>query len=285
MEKFTRYREILSSLAGPRLRRSAAQPAATDSIALGAAAAALMLDDDPALHDNLADGFRHLAHRRDDLADAQGRRRPAYRPFVLHLHLAAFASRYETLGVGQWSVCEQSISAALEPAREAENYSAQPPPADRVDATLWQAVAIWEQAIVLKRDVDLEWVDGVVHQILRRPGPDGSLHPRSSGESDEAWWWSDRCGLHALANLALLGRNPAWSGRVEQIAMYHQAHAPPAGIVAQPWALFAYAWSSRTRALAEQQIHSVEADAGAGLDVLTTLLLADAACSLARFEA
>ena len=138
---------------------------------------------------------------------------------------------------------------------------------------------------MLKRDVDLEWVDGVVHQIVCRPGPDGSLHPRSSGECDEAWWWSDRCGLHALANLALLGRNPSWTRRVEQIAMYHQTHAQPAGVAAQPWALFAYAWSGRTRALAQQQIRGVETAAGARIDVLTALLLADAVCSLARFAA
>ena len=285
MSEFTRYREILSSRAGPCLRHWAAQPVPTDSITLGAAAAALMLDDDSSLHDNLADGFRHLAHCHDDLAVAQGRRRSAYHPFVLHLHLAAFASRYETLSVAQWSVCEQSIAAALAPAREAENYSDQPPPADRVDATLWQAVVIWEQAIVLKRDVDLEWVDGVVHQIVCRPGTEGSLHPRSPGECDEAWWWSDRCGLHALANLALLGRNPAWTRRVEQVAMYHQAHAQSAEAAAQPWALFGYAWSGRTRALADQQIRLVETTAGARLDVLAALLLADAAYSLAQFAA
>lgn len=310
MQYFSRYREILLSLARPALRQAMGDsssdstrdsaPAMTpenppdDSVLWGVAAAALMLDEDPPFYPRLAEGLRWLARRgrSEDggsgamLADPAGHRRAVYYPFVLHLHLAAFGSRYETISVADWGACEEAIPGALDPLRAAENYSEQPPESRIVDVVLWQALGIFEQALLLKRDVDAEWVDSVVHQIASRPGPDGTLHTRLADESIDAWTCRELCGLHALANLALLGRNKSWSRRVEEIAMYHGAHTQPDHVTTQPWALFAFAWSPRMRGFAEQQMHDVQAQGGPGgrrISPVAAMLLADAAHAMARF--
>ena len=294
MQYFNQYREMLYSLIRPSLRMAILDSPPNDSILWGSVAAALILDEDPTLHSRLVEGFRWLARPGGRvggadgilLVDPFGHRRAVYHPFVLHLYLTAFGSRYETIAGSHWGMCEESIPAALTPLRMAENYSEQPPESQIVDVVLWQAVGIFEQAVLLKRDVDAEWVDGVVHQIVSRPGPGGALHKRAADESINAWTCREFRGLHALANLALIGRNKSWSRRVEEIAMYHCGHTQPDHVTTQPWAFFAFAWSSRTRSFAEQQMCDFQAQGspGAGrINAMAAMLLADAVHAMARF--
>ena len=287
MQQFIRYRQLLSSLAGPVLETSSSGEAAPDSVTFSCPAARLILSDEPRLYARLAEGLKHLAHLAaqfrgpDPLADGAGHHRTVYWPFVVDLHLEAFGWRYEALPGDIWGMCEDAITPGIEPMRRCENYCQQPPPHDCIDVVLWQVLCILRQSVLLGRDADSEWASTVVHQIVSRPGKDGALHQRSGDESLDTWTYRELCGLHALSELALLTRNKAWSQCVSRIARYHMDHTQPDHITNQPWALFAFAWCDDTRLFAEQQMHDA---ATHRIEPLAAMLLADAAGAMARFQ-
>lgn len=222
------------------------------------------------------------------LTDGAGQSRAVYYPLALHLHLTAFEHHYEEMPVGPWGVCEDAIPHAVAPMRLVEQWSDHAPPTDQPDLiplTLWQALCLCEQADLLRRDVDLELIDGVVHQIVTRPGQGGSLHPYDAQtDSPDAWVYRELTGLHALERLAARRGNESWSSRVQAIAMYHQDHTQPDHVTGQPWALAAFALAPATQAFADQQLHDAQAylsGAGDSKGLVAALLLADAAHALA----
>lgn len=302
-QEFSQFRQLAWSLSGPALRRLVDQGgpvvSATHAVLRGVPAALLLLEDRAELHPFLADGFRALARdgrataagQLPELRDPVGHGRDVYHPLVLHLHLAAFARLYETLPVSLWSVCEDALGDACLGARAVEAFADVPPPAERTAMVLWQALCLLEQAQLASRDVEIELVESVVHQIIARPGPGGALHERAAGgareESLDAWTYRELAGLHALTNLALARRNRAWAARVEEIALYHLENTQPDNTTNEPWALAAFVWSPRTRSFAEQQLHDTTAQGqggSEGLGAVAALLLADAGHALEAFE-
>lgn len=281
------------------------RPAATSLAAVGSRegvllavpAARLLLDDDPSLYPGLVEAVRSLSRTARGwqatpdrplprLTDPSGHGRSVYWLLAVHLCVTAFGRCYEKLSPGLWGACEEGLQEAVAPARWVEQYTSEPPPADRTAEALWSALCLLGQAGLASRDADIEWVEAVVHSVVKRPGPDGSLHPRidAAGGGEVAldtWTYRELCGLHALANLALLRRNRAWASRVEQVAMHHLENTQPDHATGQPWGLFAFLWSSRTRGFGEQQLHDAAVlDGGAGSNAVTGMLLADAAAAL-----
>src|SRR5690606_33910522 len=143
-------------------------------------------------------GLRTLAST-TALADPSGHGRDVYLPFVLHLHLRAFARRYESMSASVWTACEDILPTCIEQVREAENFADRPPPPSTSALVLWRALCLAEFADVSRRDVDSELADAIVHQAIARRGEGGSLHPQSPEESLDAWTYRELCGLHALA--------------------------------------------------------------------------------------
>ena len=301
MQQFIRYRQILTSAADPVLAVAAQGTVPPDSILIGSAAAALLLKDDPVLYPKLAAGLKHLGslalrsqggHMMPRLTDAAGGHRSAYYPFVVHLHLAAFDNRYEQLPESIGGACEDAIPDSLQPLRAVEDYSDHPPPPHCVDLVLWQALAIVEQAHLLQRDIDSEWVDGVVHQVLSLSNPHGSLLPdppgsKSAIEDQTAWLDQERCALHALANLALITRNRSWSQRVEHAAVCLSGVLNKLGEsqrMMPPWALFAFAWPEKTRTMADQMLVAASGEGAPVSNVLAAMLFADAVAAMASFN-
>lgn len=293
MQEFSRYRKLVCGLAKPALEATARAAALSrerlDAVTLGVPAARLLLSEDPLLYPALGRGFAYLAARTRGgqdapmLADSFGHKREVYDLLVLHLHLAAFLRRYETMPVEVWSVCEDALAAAVAPARRVEVYATEAPDADHVTPVLWKVLCLFEAAQLASRDADIEWADGVVHHIVNRPGQGSSLHPQEPGESIELWTYRELSGLHALANMALRRRSESWSKRVEQIALYHLEHTQPDFTTSQPWGVFGFFWSPRTRSFADQQIHDAATEGGGTLNPLAAMLLADAADALATF--
>ena len=297
MADFTQYREALSAAAGPVLRRAITEQSAdagdralsvSDArLSLAAPAAMLLLDDDASLYEALADGLARLPvlAGRDAEGQACGDLPPADRPtlaahypFVLHLHLAAFGRRYESLPAAVWGKCEDRVMAALEPARAAEQYGDSPPPASQVHVVLWQLLCIYEQSKLLSREADAEWVDSAVHQIAAAAGPNGELHVQADDETPQAWQVRERCALHALANIALQMRKVQWSKRVQEAAKYMAMRPPIQSAAGEPWALFAFAWSDANR-----PIDALLQNLDKAPTLLSALLITDAADALAEF--
>ena len=213
------------------------------------------------------------------LADSLGHLRDEYHAFAVHLCLGAFSRRYESLPPDAWSACEQAVLDAVAPLRLIEFIQGDTPPA-MVPLVLWSALGLMQAARLLSRDVDLDLADAVVAQVLDRPGDNGALHPSGEHDSLDTWTWRELVGLHALAHIALLRRNAAWTRRVREVAMYHVQNTQPDNVTTQPWALFAFLWSPSSRPFAEQQMHDATVQ---GLNPVSAMLLADAADALAEF--
>ena len=297
-QKFSRYRQMLTQLAGDGLRAAAKTAPSADSVLIAVPAARLLLSDDVEAHAALVKGFDALARmgraagrKTPKLREPDGHRRPIYHGLVLHLHLAAFNVRYEQLPRSAWSACEDRLPQAVEPARDIERYGDVPPPSDCVDLVLWQALCLLEQAEALRRDIDVELIDSVVHQAIQidpafasagpnRPAP---LHRREDGEALDAWTYRELCGLHALAHLALQRRSTTWARRLEQVARYHLEHTQPDYTTTQPWGVFAFLWPDQTETFADQQIHDATMHGGSCPGPVASLLLADAVHALEAF--
>ena len=297
-QKFSRYHRLLTRLAGDGLLAASRLPSTSDSVLIAVPAARLLLADDMAMQSDLVKGFDLLARmgraagrKTPKMGEPDGHRCSVYHGLVLHLHLAAFNRYYERLPRSDWSMCEDRLPDAVEPVRDIEQYGDVPPPADRVDVVLWQALCLLDQAEALRRDADVELIDSVVHQTIRTapPDPGGAtdrpLHRRQDDEALNVWTCRELCGMHALANLALQRRNRPWARRLEQAALYHLEHTQPDYTTTQPWGVFAFLWPDRTETFAEQQIHGATMQGGSCPGPMASLLLADAAHSLLAFDA
>ncbi len=223
--------------------------------------------------------------------DTLGHTRDVYHPLALHLCLAAYIRHYETMPVDLWGKCEQAVPEAIAPMRVIEHFTDAPPTIPLVPIVLWHALCVAEQAYIFGRDADMEIIDAVVSSAISQPGRDNSLHPFSPDESLDTWTYRELVSLHALANLALLRRNATWSNRVEQIALFHLENTQPDNATNQPWGVFAFAWSAKTRPFAEQQIHDAAAHASNdvsvssnGLQPVAAMLLADALRAIDAFD-
>ena len=236
----------------------------------GVNAATLLLQDDPARHATLEAGMAWLA---TDTAPGEGIDQIPHdimRALVLHLHLATFLERYESLPPRLWGACEYHLPNAVLPCRRVERFSDTTPDHESVDQALWDALCLHDQARALGRDVDTEMVDGVVHHAVMalEQDPVGLGNP----PTPMVQW---RC-LHPLANLALDRRNRTWARAVRDVALALGPNAAPP----HPWALFALAWSTPTAELTfRTQPNATPAD-----DAATLMLLADAATAVRCFE-
>lgn len=307
--EFSRYYQLVrglaeASLSGVRAAASGTQPAGTTPVATEAHSilttvppALLLLRDAAEDHEGLvacAQGLAQLASKSSGAAgrtvprleDPAGHGRDVYYPLALHVCLSAFARHYESLPARLWGRCEEALGRAVEPARWVGDYTDTPPPPQATALVLWLALCLLDFALAVGRDVDVELADAVVHQVVKRPGPGFSLHPRGESAEDESldtWTYRELCGLHALADLALLRRNRGWSQRVEQVALHHLQNTQPDHATRQPWAVFAFLWSPRTRVFAEQLIHDATVHGGSGrVGPVGGILLADAAAQLER---
>lgn len=274
---FSRYRSLVSSLASPALENPA-------RCGLDAAvpAARLLLEDDPDLHAAFAEGFERIAAGDTMLSDTGGDRRDVYYPFALHLHLAAFNKLYEQLPTGLWSRCDEAMQQAVAPVREAENYISEPPGCDDVARVLWDVLCLYEYNAARALEVDVEWLDAVVHQVVDHPGDAGALHAVDESESIELWTYRELAALHALSNLALLRRNDGWAKRVAAVAAHHEANTQPDFTTTQPWGVFAFVWTNKPM-FADQQLHDAQHAGGGTLHLIAALLLADAARALSAW--
>ncbi len=244
--------------------------------------AKLMVHDDPTAYEDLAQGMKQLALGQEitSLSNVPGSFQKQFQWFRGHVYLAAFATHFETLPPAIWSICEEQLMGIVNQLREVDDFVQEPPPQDQTEVVLWQALCLGEAAVLQQRDADIEVADCVIHQIVSSPADEGALIKQAKDESIDAWTYRELVGLHALANAALLRKNAAWSVRVEEIALYHLYHTQPDHYTSEPWGLFGFLWSQKTRSFGEQQIHDCQAY---GLADWSSVLLADSVRCLQAF--
>ena len=281
--QFIRYRAMVSQLAAGGLIEPAHTVDSHRAVGLSIVipAARLLLSDAPSQQEGLALAMHQLASN-DLLADPAGHVRDIYHPFAVHLCLAAFHRRYETISRSLRGNCEQAIGEMMNPLRWIEQHADAPTALANVPLVLWSALGLAEQATLMSRDIDLEMTDSSVAAIVASPGREGSLHEMTNDDSLDTWTYRELVGLHALSRLALLrGRND-WMNRVKDIAWFHLENTQPDNATNEPWAVAAFLMSDRTRSFADQQLHDATTQGGGSLQLLPALLLADAADFLAE---
>lgn len=297
-QEFTQYHRMVSTLARPVLARAADMPlppmrAWEAPLALAAPAGAVLIGepmDEPAVVDGcirLAElaGASLIVGQPAMLRAPDGHGRSMYHPFALHLFLAAFRQQYEQMSDTGWAACEEWLSPAVSASRYVESFADSPPPMDEAATVLWHALCVYEHGLLMSRDTDIEWVDGVVHSILDQPNTTGSLLPQSAEDAIDLWMFQEMVALHALTNLALLSRRAAWSARVAKVAAHHMEHFQPDYTTSQPWGLMAFVWTKRT-SYADQQMHDAQTYGEMGqVSLVSALLLSDAARAMRLFVA
>lgn len=231
-----------------------------DGLGLALGSGKLLLDEEVGF-EVIGDGLQGLAGMRKAgdgkvwLKDGAGHSRDVYFPFAVHVCLAAYERCYERMSSGEWGRCEALVEEVGGLIRGCERYGHYPPSVEDTSLVLWEAFCLAQIGKFAQRDVDLEMVEGIVHHIIERPGKDGSLHELEADVTLDAWTYRELTGMHALAGLALLMRNKAWSKRVEEIGRYHEEHTQPDNTTNQPWGIFGFLWSQETVMFGEQQLH------------------------------
>jgi len=261
----------------------------TDVERFGVNAAWLLIEDAPARYPTLEEGLAWLAAQPDIDWPNDPMPGPLGFALVLHLHLAAFSARYETLPQRRWGACEHHALDAVAPVRQVARYSDLPPSQNQVDLVLWQTLCLLDYAHILGRDIDIELVDGIVHHAL--DALQMAIDP-ANGPADataETVRPQRLRGLHALADLSLQRRNRAWATVAHRVAGQMLADNEPFPPSHRPWAWFAFAWSAhRGPSTPAAGPSTVPENRGAAssdcfADPLTLMLLADAAHAMGSF--
>ena len=269
--------------------------AAGPGVSLGEPAATRLLGGGPAspeiFNANLRTMSRLLAERDTGpvrFNDTFGFSRPAYYPLILHLYLAATGEEGDRDVLG---VIGRSLHAGI---RGWENRLR----GEHLPLTLWWALCLDECARLLGESDGTDVARRIADTAAAREGDGGAnaaddegkaLHPREElSEPLDAWTFRELVGLHALARLAILNRNPVWWRRVREITQHHQAHTQPDYTTYQPWGVFAFLCDPQTILFGEQQLHDAVTHLhveGGGAGLVPGLLMADAAVAITTAQA
>jgi hypothetical protein len=271
---FNQYRKIVMDLI-QQAPLSAKQTADLDALM---AVAKLMLDDDAASHQTLIDGISKLA--KGQIIDGLDKR-PLYPLLAMHVHLAAFAKRYLVIPDSIWETAAADFETLAKPLRAIEQYKDTAPDYLKTELVLWQAWNLLSIGSLRHADDDIELARSVIDTIVAREVPEQSLTVQDIEDTLDAWTYRELIGLHALANAALHDRNETWANRVEEVAMHHLYNTQPDHCTSEPWGLFGFLWSEKTRMFGVQQIHDCKAY---GLVGVGRILLADAVRCFDEFD-
>lgn len=238
--------------------------------------------DDQALADAFT-LFADAATERNDatirINDGLGHSRPIYAPLVLSIMLTVYHKHIANVDNASQKACREALASIMYRLDLPMLYDT-----PETALTLWKALCWLRHDSQFADESEAAGTRALVDAIAMTPGRDGALHPFNESEQLlDTWWYNELSGLHAMANIAILTRKPAWQKRVAEIAEHHLMNIQADHTTSQPWGLAAFVLQSETRIFAEQQLH--EAAAGvrspfAQSNVLTGLLLADAAYHL-----
>ncbi|MFG0248357.1 MAG: hypothetical protein ACF8OB_05675 [Phycisphaeraceae bacterium JB051] len=271
---FNQYRKIVMDLI-QQAPLSAKQTADLDDLM---SVARLMIEDAPSTHQTLIDGISKLAAgQKIEGLD----KRPVYPLLAMHVHLAAFAKRYLVLPDNIWETAASDFETLAKPLRAIEQFKQTAPGYLETETVLWQAWLLLLIGSLRHADDDIALAKAVVNTVVEREVPEQSLTVQDIEDTLDAWTYRELIGLHALANAALFDRNDKWADRVEEVAMHHLYNTQPDHCTSEPWGLFGFLWSDKTRMFGVQQIHDCKAY---GLVGVGRILLADAMRCLNEFE-
>ena len=103
----------------------------------------------------------------------------------------------------------------------------------------------------------------------------GAFLRASPSDNPETLWYHELVLLQAAASYAAQSNDALVTASVMQAADYHLARTQPDHATAQPWGLLAFIWRSETRHLADEMLHAMQIQQPAGIDGVSSMLLAD----------
>jgi len=259
----------------------------TGSLSCALPAARLLLGEaerTPAVYEAYAGGVEALAQRVQEadgparVRDSQGHFRDLYFPLAVHLQLSAWLECGKALAAlkqqQHWSLLPGLLRPLLSEAAPPQGQAT-----ERGPYRLWQGLCLLEYAALIQRDEPAETAYRLIDRALRGPGEHGALHPRAEEETLDWWTFHELAGLHALADLLAIERQPQWQRRMREAVAYHIEHTQPDNATAHPWGVAAFFDTSDGLMFVEQQLHDVTTHSSqheTRAALLPGLLLADA---------
>jgi hypothetical protein len=216
------------------------------------------------------------------IIDREGHHRPAYRPLLVYAWLQAFRLVYETLprsDFGRWEEGIRPWCDLLEAELGDVAWQDRATPAAlgaSVAEAAWTALALHVAGKVYVRDAWLDLASHTFGKLIRTQRPRGTFLDASPADSPEAHWYHELVILHAAASYAVQAEDRTLAAAVARNVAFHLNETQPDHATAQPWALFAFAWNSGTRALADQVLHAAQLNQPEGTDGISLMLRADA---------
>jgi hypothetical protein len=217
------------------------------------------------------------------VVDSSGHHRPVYRPMLVFSWLCAYQLFYESLPRGELGRWEEGLRPwcdLLEAELTQISWPAGPIPAGRGSSAAeaaWMALALHVAGKIYIRDAWTDLAADTFGKIVRAQTDTGAFLTTTASDNPETHWYHELVILHASASYAVRAGDPTVGSAVARNTLFHLNETQPDHATNQPWALFAFAWNSATRMIADDLLHNAsvlsQRDAASGISLI---LLADA---------
>ncbi|HEX8523523.1 MAG TPA: hypothetical protein VF669_14815 [Tepidisphaeraceae bacterium] len=191
--------------------------------------------------------------REISVVDHLGHQRPIYLPLMLYAWLLNYRQRFETMPreeFGQWDEALRAWCELLETTVTQRGAS--------TPQVAFSALALYTAGKVFVRDPWTDLAAGAMGAICQTQQADGSLLAPDAAVHPEITWYDELATLHALASYAVQAEDRSAAGAVARATKFHLHAVQPDHATAQPFGLFAFIWNEKTRALADQILHTLQ---------------------------
>jgi len=217
--------------------------------------------------------------------DRTGHHRPVYPALLIYACLQSFRIQYELLprsDFGRWEEGLRPWCDHLESVLGDLQFDPGLISAGRgstLTQAAWTALALHVAGKVYVRDAWTDLASDFFGRLTQSQNTDGTFLSAGSSDNPETWWYHELVLLHAASSYAVQAEDRHVASVVRRNTDFHQSETQPDHATSQPWGLFAFIWNPQTRPLADQLLHSAEAQP----DGVSQILLADCLYCLGLF--
>jgi hypothetical protein len=241
--------------------------------------------------ERLIDLARNQSFARIAIVDRTGHHRPVYRALLVYSFVQSFRLTYESLPRSEFGRWEEAcrawcdlMEAELGEMRwdETATYAAR---GSSLTEAVWTALTLFVAGKVFVRDAFLDLASDVFGHIARLQQPNGAFLFAAPSDNPETHWYHELVTLHAAASYAVQAEDRPLAAAVQRNTLFHLEQTQPDHATTQPWGLFAFIWDPQTHPLADELLHSAQTQSPAGLEGVSSILLADTLYCLRLFTA